>query len=47
MSPSELLDDHIPVDHHLSNVNWMIAPNLVVWYSLIFTGIAVREKFTF
>jgi len=47
VAPSKLLNDNIPIDHHLSDVNGVVTSNFVIWYAFIFTRITVREKLPF
>jgi len=46
MAPAQLLNDHIAVEKDLAYVNGMIAPNLVVWHTLILRTVLIfKERF--
>lgn len=44
MTPSEFLNDYISVEQNFSNMDWVVAADLVVWHSFVFTGILIFVK---
>ena len=44
MPPAQLLHDDVPVDHYLTNVHRMVATDLVVRNTLIFTLVAISVQ---
>ena len=45
MTPAKFLNNQIPLNHDLSNMNRMITANFIVLDTLIFTLVTVREQF--
>lgn len=39
MPPSQFLDDHVSVHHHLANMDSMVAPYLIVRHAFVFRGV--------
>ena len=44
MTPAEFLNNYISIQKNFSDVNWVIASDLVVWHALILTTIFVLVK---
>lgn len=41
MTPPQLLDNHVPIDKHLSNMHWVVTPNLIVCEPFILRAVCV------
>ena len=44
MTPTQLLDNHVPVQQDLTHVHRMVAPYFVVRHSLVLTRVLVLEE---
>ncbi len=45
VTPTELLDDHVPVSHYFTNMNGVVSTYFVVGDALVLTLVGVGEKF--
>lgn len=41
MTPTEFLNNNISVKQNLSNMDWVIAANFIIWHAFVFTGIFI------
>lgn len=44
MAPSEFLNNYVSVKQNLSDMDWVVSADLVVWHSFVFTGIFILVK---